>query len=107
MTLGQKLEEFGKGKFGTITAFAEALDMSMGSLYSYLNNRSLPGTPILRKLKGMGCDLNWLLEEEEGKVKEPGNTYNANREVQLLREEIKGLKKIIASVERAIAQTKK
>ena len=65
--ISEKLREFGIKKFGSVKTFAEALGMKPPTLQVYLRGISEPGANILRKLKNLGCDINWLLSEEEVK----------------------------------------
>lgn len=75
MTLGEKIKIFGQKQFGSVTGLAGALGMSMQTLSHYVNDHSLPGTKILQKLLNLGCDLNWLLGDQQGIVKESGLKY--------------------------------
>jgi len=60
--VAERLREFGQKKFGKMTDFAAALEISGAQLHStYLNGRSLPGAELLLKLAKMGCDIAWLL----------------------------------------------
>lgn len=63
MTIGEKLRFFAENYIGSVSKLAELLDMKPPSLYVYLNNESIPGGDILRKLKDLGCDINWLLSD--------------------------------------------
>ena len=63
MTIGEKLRFFAENYIGSVAKLAELLDMKPPSLYVYLNNESIPGGDILRKLKYLGCDINWLLSD--------------------------------------------
>lgn len=63
MTIGEKLRFFAENYIGSVAKLAELLDMKPPSLYVYLNNESIPGGDILRKLKDLGCDINWLLSD--------------------------------------------
>jgi transcriptional regulator with XRE-family HTH domain len=82
MTIGEKLRFFAENKFGSISKLAELLGMKPPSLYVYLNNESIPGGEILKKLKDLGCDINWLLSEDD---KSPPDT------IQVLLHRIKQL----------------
>jgi len=75
--IGKKLKEFGLKKFKGITPFAKALGVKREQLYPYFNNKTIPGGGMLKKLKDMGCDINWLLADDEGPpaVKEPSAEY--------------------------------
>ena len=65
MNIGEKLRIFAKIKFGSVSKLAEALDMKTPSLYTYLNEESIPGGQLLKKLQNLGCDINWLLSDDE------------------------------------------
>jgi transcriptional regulator with XRE-family HTH domain len=65
MSIGEKMRRFGLSRYSSLGEFATALDMSLASLSQYLNDKSLPGAKILQKLRGLGCDMNWLLDENE------------------------------------------
>ena len=74
MTIAQKLEAFAINKFGNIKALAMALGTKPASFYKYLGDspRSEPGAKILKKLKAVGCDINWLLSEDEAELNDTG-----------------------------------
>lgn len=66
MTLGEKIREFAIAKYGqkgAISKLAVACDVTPATLQQYLSDRSAPGTPLLKKLFKLGCDLNWLLDD--------------------------------------------
>lgn len=79
--VGKKLKEFGLKKFENIKLFAEALGVKREQLYPYFNNSTMPGGSMLKKLKDMGCDLNWLLADDEGPpvMKEPSFEYKTKQ----------------------------
>lgn len=58
---GEKLKEFSKKKFGSVTKLAEALEMSQPQLSSYISGEVGPGLKILQDIQSLGCDMNWLL----------------------------------------------
>jgi len=64
MGFPEKLRIFAK-KFGSVTSLADALGISQPSLSRYLSGEVKPGLDFLMKLKKLGCDINWLLSEEE------------------------------------------
>lgn len=63
--IGDKLRDFGEGKFRSIKEFAEALEMSPPNLQQYLRGDREPGSPLLQKLFELGCDINWLLSDKK------------------------------------------
>jgi hypothetical protein len=64
--VARKLRIFGLEKFGSIKGFAAALGMNPVTLHSgYLNSRSLPGAGLLVKLMYLGCDIHWLLSDDQ------------------------------------------
>ena len=65
--ISQRLREFGNEHFVSIVAFAEALGVGPATLKSsYLNGRSLPGSPMLHKLMELGLEIRWLFYGDEG-----------------------------------------
>jgi transcriptional regulator with XRE-family HTH domain len=65
MTSFSKLRSFGESKFGSIRAFAEAMEMKPPSIQKYLSGESMPGFFIMQRLAKHGCDINWLVDEED------------------------------------------
>ncbi|MBW7887417.1 MAG: hypothetical protein H3C35_03525 [Bacteroidetes bacterium] len=41
--------------------FSKALDMSSQNLNKYLNGKQRPGALLQSKLRGLGCDIEWLM----------------------------------------------
>lgn len=65
--IAKRLREFGNDNFPSIVAFASALGVGPATLKSsYLNGRSLPGSPMLHKLMELGLDIRWLFYGDEG-----------------------------------------
>lgn len=67
MSIGSKLESWGKSKFGNLTGLSKALNMSLSNLSQYVNDKIEPGAKIIKKLRVLGCDINWLFDIEDGK----------------------------------------
>ena len=65
MNFGEKLKLFAKKNFGSLTTLAKNLGMSIGHLSQYVNGVNKPGLDFLLKLKELGCDINWLLSDDE------------------------------------------
>ena len=65
MKIGSKLRVFAENNFGSVSKLAELLGMKPPSFYKYLNDESVPGGEILAKLVKLGCDVNWLLEDDD------------------------------------------
>lgn len=61
LTTGSRIRTFGKLKFRTVKAFADALEMSASNLQFYLSDKRQPGAPILKRLEALGCNSSWLL----------------------------------------------
>ncbi|KAA6231835.1 helix-turn-helix domain-containing protein [Chlorobium phaeovibrioides] len=61
LTTGARIRTFGKLKFKTVKAFADALEMSASNLQFYLSDKRQPGAPILKRLEALGCNSSWLL----------------------------------------------
>ena len=101
MKIGDKIKTFGEKKFDTVTEFARALNMKPQNLYDYFSKGIMPGAEFLMELKKMGCDMNWLLSEEDDNptlIREPEIGYKMNqleKEKEELKEENERLKNII------------
>ncbi len=99
MQIGLKIKDFGMKKFGSLKAFAAAVGKTPPDLSCYLgsNPKSMPGSPLLKKLFDLGLDLNWLFSDDEEIKKEGGESYspsnNLLEELNRLRQENLELKK--------------
>jgi len=65
MKFGEKLRFFALEKFGSLTELAKALGMSIGHLSQYVNEVNKPGMEFFLKLQDLGCDINWLLSDDD------------------------------------------
>lgn len=103
MTIGEKIEAFGLKNFGSLKAFAAAVGKSPPDLSQYVgeNAKRLPGTPFLKKLYNLGCDMNWLFEDDEDKAK-PSLASQLLQENNSLRKEIAELKHRLEQIEKII-----
>jgi hypothetical protein len=59
--ISDRLREFAKVNYGTMSGLAKALEMKPQALQVYLNGRSVPGFKLQEKLNSLGCDISWLL----------------------------------------------
>ena len=82
MSLGSKIKEFILKNFPSIQSFADIIGIKSEALYRYFNDSVVPSASFLKKLQDLGCDINWLLSEDE---KPPPET------TQLLQDRIKDL----------------
>ncbi|MEJ5351946.1 MAG: helix-turn-helix transcriptional regulator [Melioribacteraceae bacterium] len=104
MTIGEKIRFFAENSIGSVAKLAELLGMKPPSLYVYLNNESIPGGDILRKLKDLGCDINWLLSDDD---RPPPETIYEKRikeleeEIRILRDRISQIALLTQEVEKA------
>jgi SOS-response transcriptional repressor LexA len=62
--IAKRLREFGKRNFKNFAELAKKMEWSPQALNAYLSGQSIPGGNILFKLKELGCDINWLLSNE-------------------------------------------
>lgn len=60
-TIGERIKEFARTKFGSITALAKALHMKPQSLNSYISNKIRPGVDVQNKLRVLGADVEYLM----------------------------------------------
>ena len=90
-----RIRKFGLRKFGSIKEFAKAMGMSPSNLQAYLQNRRKPGTPILKRLIQLGCDIDWLLTGEENNDKRLKIIEEQSQRIKELEEENRILRESI------------
>ena len=78
---GEKIKYFGKKRFGTVKVLAESLKMSPQQLAAYTNESRKPGFDILANLQRLGCNLNWLLDDDKT-IDELNYFINVKRKVE-------------------------
>ncbi|MCB0746116.1 MAG: helix-turn-helix transcriptional regulator [Ignavibacteriae bacterium] len=64
-TVSKKLKIFAKKKYKSVAELARRMEMKPQALQNYVDGTSLPGSNILIKLKTLGCDIDWLLSEDD------------------------------------------
>lgn len=62
--LGKKLRLFCEGK-SSVKDVAEALKIKPQQLQKYVRGEQRPGSEVLAGLKRLGCDVGWLVDDEE------------------------------------------
>lgn len=72
MTFGEKLKYFANTKFGGVSKLAKALGMSQPNLSRYINGPVEPGRAFFKKLKEVGCSIDWLISEDETEFDDTG-----------------------------------
>lgn len=77
--IGERIRIFGKRKYKTLKALAEAMKISPQQLQQYVSGKREPGAKILMKLLRLGCDINWLLGGAESL--ESYRVYKLEREL--------------------------
>jgi len=95
-TIGDRLREWGVGKYGSVGALAEALGIAQESASRYLKNKRRPGIALITKLKEIGADADWIMtgrrvpiEEDDEIIRFHGNPSDelrasAQRIVQMI-----------------------
>jgi transcriptional regulator with XRE-family HTH domain len=107
MDFTQKLRLFAE-KFGGISKLAEALGIAQPSLSRYLSGEVKPGLDFIIKLKDLGCDINWLLSEDDKSP--PGTEKLLEQRIKELEEENQRLRDSIGRISlltQVIQETKK
>jgi len=59
--LAHRLREWMGKQYGSVNAFALALDVSQPSASQYLNGARVPGNKMQSRLRDLGCDIEWLM----------------------------------------------
>lgn len=105
MTIGQKIRYFAERNLGGVTKLAEAFEVKLPTLYPYLNDKSLPGAQMLIKLHKLGCDINWLLSDDDDAIVKDSKIayYNMDR-IKSLEQEVKELRRAINQIKTIINQ---
>jgi transcriptional regulator with XRE-family HTH domain len=60
----ERLREFVQATYKTMTAFAEACEMTPQTLNNYTNAGNLPGLEVLQKFRRAGMSLDWFVDGE-------------------------------------------
>jgi len=73
----EKLKVFGIAKFGKLTTFAEAMGIPQPALSRAVNGKVPIGSKYIEKLRELGCDINWLMsEDDEPMPEQSGVSYD-------------------------------
>ena len=98
MNFGEKIKDFAQKNCGGIKQLADALGIADTSLHRYINGDVSPSKDFFMKLRVLGCDLNWLLDDKETAsatisiiCAELENTKKENKEFKLRLDKIKKL----------------
>jgi transcriptional regulator with XRE-family HTH domain len=103
MTTGQKLKFWAKTNFGTLKNLAEILGFEPENLSTYTKDKREPGAPFLRKIQKLGCDINWLLSEDDGNaIHESKVEYGMSAELEKLRKENRELKEKLSRINKLL-----
>jgi transcriptional regulator with XRE-family HTH domain len=108
MSIGEKIRLFAESKGISLAELANLLGMKPQSLQVYISGKSLPGSEILKKLKDLGCDINWLLSEDDKSP--PGTDKLLEQRIKELEEENQRLRDSIGRISlltQVIQETKK
>lgn len=87
--IAQRLREFGKKKFTSMSEFAKAVGMKPSSFNVYLSGNARPGPILHERLRELGCDIEWLMTGESSSsflVKEQEVQYYKNENERLKKE---------------------
>ncbi|CAG1022660.1 hypothetical protein MTYM_01886 [Methylococcales bacterium] len=95
MDFGAKIKLFAKMKFGSVSALADALDISQPHLSQYINDKNKPGMEFFRKMSELGCDLNWLMSDDD---RPPPEVTDIAQQLKDLEEENKRLRGSIGTI---------
>lgn len=77
MRTSQKLKIFAVKKFGTMAKLAEAMGISQAQISPYTTGKRNLGSIQIARLRELGCDINWLMSEDDEPMPEPnGISYD-------------------------------
>lgn len=86
-TIGDRLKEFARAKYGSLAGLARAMEVQSQSLTPYLNNKTTPGSVFQGKLRDLGCDIEWLMTGKESVFGHNGTNSNATNLVKIIDEQ--------------------
>ena len=89
---------FGLANYNSLGEFAEALDMSLPNLSAYIHETRGPGSPFFKKMKKLGCDLDWLFTDEESNINDKpskSELHQLRTEIKILHEKLEKINKLI------------
>lgn len=95
-----KLKEFAKQK-GGVNQLAMITNITQTQLSQYISGTREPGKAILEKIKKAGCDMNWLLNNDDASpavVRESNVDYKLITEVEALSKELAKLKEEVTAL---------
>ncbi len=69
-----RLRVFGEAHYTSMAAFARSIGISSQQLNDYMSGKAGVGVKMLKRLRAVGCDIEWLLtgrsREGDGKIRE-------------------------------------
>ncbi len=74
-TIGARLKSFAKEKFGTLSKMAQAMGISQATLSQYTTNRYSPGVQMQKRLREVGCDIEWLMTGDNSRGRNAAERY--------------------------------
>jgi hypothetical protein len=86
-TTGIRIRMFGRLRYVTVKAFADAMQMSASNLQLYMSDRRRPGTPILTRLEAIGCNASWILTGKGDIMKASADCINPAYRAKVVVEE--------------------
>jgi len=102
MYFNEKLELWCLSKYKNLHSAAQALGIPQITLNRYTDGDNMPGTPFLIKIRKMGCDINWLLDEDNSDV----SNDDIERNIDLLRKENYLIKHKLEKIASIVGQKK-
>ena len=95
MDFGAKIRLFAKLKYGSLAGLANAIGISGAHISQYVNGHNKPGLDFLKKLNEVGCDINWLLSDDD---RPPPEVTDIAQQLKDLEEENKRLRGSIGTI---------
>lgn len=68
MSIHERLDEFARSKYGDERGYkaklSKELEISSSQVSQYLSGARIPGSKIQKRLRNIGCDIEWLISGE-------------------------------------------
>lgn len=99
MTFETKLRSWIESNFPKLNNFSSLMGIQQSTLSRYLKGEQKPGYEFLDKIRKLGCDLNWLLDDDKSLLKEPFIKYEAKEDYKEVLSELHEITKIANKLE--------
>ena len=105
--IGERLRDFAREKFQTVSGLCKALGKDTSHLNRYIAGKAIPGARLQQQLREHGCDIEWLMTGVYRPVrtvaKEPeARVFASVEDLQLLKDALRNALRQVAELQRQV-----